>query len=291
MRQMRTQDGYTVKELCATFDVSRSGFYAQGQKAQRGRRQQDARLAEQIGVLFMQSRQTYGCRRLQHQLRREGIRCGKSRIRRLMNQGQLQAIQKRRFRVKTTQSHHELPVAPNRLGQLAQPPSRPNQVWTADITYLPTQQEGWLYLAAEMDLCSKRIAGWKLDDSLATPLVVDAFRCAVRAWSTAPELHHSDRGVQYAASSFRQVLQTHKVEPSMSRKGCCYDNAAMESFFATLKTECFQDRLPRNRAEAQAMLFDYIETFYNPQRLHSALGYLAPLEFEKRLHQERNQKN
>jgi putative transposase len=159
MRQMRTQDGYTVKELCATFDVSRSGFYAQGQKAQRGRRQQDARLAEQIGVLFMQSRQTYGCRRLQHQLRREGIRCGKSRIRRLMNQGQLQAIQKRRFRVKTTQSHHELPVAPNRLGQLAQPPSRPNQVWTADITYLPTQQEGWLYLAAEMDLCSKRIAG------------------------------------------------------------------------------------------------------------------------------------
>jgi helix-turn-helix protein len=132
MRQMRTQDGYTVKELCATFDVSRSGFYAQGQKAQRGRRQQDARLAEQIGVLFMQSRQTYGCRRLQHQLRREGIRCGKSRIRRLMNQGQLQAIQKRRFRVKTTQSHHDLPVAPNRLGQLAQPPSRPNQVWTAE---------------------------------------------------------------------------------------------------------------------------------------------------------------
>jgi transposase InsO family protein len=113
----------------------------------------------------------------------------------------------------------------------------------------------------------------------------------VRAWSTAPELHHSDRGVQYAASSFRDALQTHKVEASMSRKGCCYDHAAMESFFATLKTECFQDRLPRDRAEAQAMRFDYRETFYNPLRLHSALDYLAPLEFEKRLHQERHQKN
>jgi transposase InsO family protein len=288
---MHTQDGYMVKELCAALEVSRSGFYAQGQKAQRGRRQQDARLAEQIGLIFVQSRQTYGCRRIQHQLRREGIRCGKSRICRLMNQGQLQAIQKRRFRVKTTQSRHELPVAPNRLRQRAQPPSRPNQVWSADITYLPTQEGTWLYLAAELDLCSRRIAGWKLDDSLATPLVVGAFERAVHTWSTAPELHHSDRGVQYATSSFRQVLQTHQVEPSMSRKACCYDNAAMESFFATLKTQCFQNRPPRDRAEAQAMLFDYIETFYNPQRLHSALGYLAPLEFENRLHQERKQKN
>jgi putative transposase len=288
---MHTQDGYTVKELCAALGVSRSGFYAQGEKTRRTRRQQDTLLAEQIGLIFVQSRQTYGCRRIQQRLRHEGIRCGKDRIRRLMNQGQLQAIQKRRFRVKTTQSRHELPVAPNRLGQLTQPPSRPNQVWTADITYLPTQEEGWLYLAAEMDLCSKRIAGWNLVDSLATPLVVRGFERAVRAWSTAPELHHSDRGVQYAASAFQEVLQAHAVEPSMSRKACCYDNAAMESFFATLKTECFQDRLPRNRAEAQAMLFDYIETFYNPQRLHSALGYRAPLEFENRLHQELKQKN
>jgi transposase InsO family protein len=156
---MHAQEGYTLKELCARLEVSRSGLYAQGQKAQRGRRQPDARLAEQIGLIFVQSRQSYGCRRIQHQLRREGTRCGKSRICRLMNQGHLQAIQKRRFRVKTTQSRHELPVAPNRLRPRAQPPCRPNQLWSADLTSLPTPEGTWLYLAAELDLCSKRIAG------------------------------------------------------------------------------------------------------------------------------------
>ena len=140
---MQTQDGATVKELCTVLDVSRSGFYAQGRKRERARRRQDVGLAEQIGRIFVQSRQTYGCRRIQHQLRRDGIRCGKSRICRLMHQGQLQALQKRRFRVKTTQSRHDLAVAPNRLGQRAEPPQRPNQVWTADITYLP-HARGWL---------------------------------------------------------------------------------------------------------------------------------------------------
>jgi transposase InsO family protein len=133
----------------------------------------------------------------------------------------------------------------------------PNHVWTGDITYLPTLDEGWLYLAAELDLCSKRLVGWKLDDSLAAPLIKTAFERAVRSWA-APELHHSDRGVQY----FRNLLKSHDVLPSVSRKACCYDNAAMESFFATLKTECFQNRIPENRAQVQAMLFDYIETFY-----------------------------
>ena len=142
-----------------------------------------------------------------------------------------------------------------------------------------------------MDLCSKRIAGWNLDDSLATPLVVDAFERAVRSWSTVPELHHSDRGVQYAAQDFRQTLKIYDVTPSMSGKACCYDNAAIESFFATLKTECFQNRIPKNRAQARAMLFDYIETFYNPKRLHSALGYLSPLEFEKLLNRQLNLQN
>ena len=135
------------------------------------------------------------------------------------------------------------------------------------------------------------MAGWSLGESLAVPLVGEAFERAVHAWSAAPRLHHSDRGSQYAATAFRRLLQQHRTRPSMSRPACPYDNAILESFFATLKTECFGDRVPKNRAEAQALLFDYIETFYNPQRLHSALGYLSPLEFERHLTQATNHRN
>jgi transposase InsO family protein len=271
--------------MCLALGVSRSGLYDHTQKHQGERRQKDALLAEQISLIFLESRQTYGSRRIQQMLRRRGIYCGKNRICRLMDGQGLQALQKRRFRPRTTQSGHAEPIAPNRLKELTQAPQRPSEVWAADITYLPTLEQGWLYLAAEMDLCSKRIAGWKLDDSLAAPLVVEAFQPAISSWS-APALHHSDRGVQYAAQDFRKTLKIYHVMPSMSRKACCYDNAAMESFFATLKTECFQNRIPKNRAQAQAMLFDYIETFYNPKRLHSSLGYLSPLEFENFLHQQ-----
>jgi putative transposase len=284
--KMRTeQSGYSTVEMCLALGVSRSGLYDHTQKHQGERRQEDEQLAEQIALIFLESRQTYGSRRIQQMLRRRGIYCGKNRICRLMDQTGLQPLQKRRFGPQTTQSRHALSIAPNRLKELAQVPQRPNEVWAADITYLPTLEEGWLYLAAEMDLCSKRIAGWKLEDSLAAPLVVETFRRAVSSWS-APALHHSDRGVQYAAQDFRQILKSYDVTPSMSRKANCYDNAAMESFFATLKTECFQNRIPKNRAQAQAMLFDYIETFYNPKRLHSSLGYRSPLEFENLLHQQ-----
>jgi transposase InsO family protein len=223
-------------------------------------------------------------------LRRQGIQCGKNRICRLMEEQGLKPVQKRRFRPQTTQSRHAEPIAPNRLPELLPGHQRPNVVWSADLTYIPTLEEGWSYLAAEMDLCSRRVAGWNLDDSLAAPLVVEAFQRAVKCWS-APVLHHSDRGVQYAAQDFRNTLKSYNVTPSMSRKGCCYDNAAMESFFATLKTECFQNRIPKNRAHARAMLFDYIETFYNPKRLHSALGYLSPLEFEKLFNEDLNLQN
>ena len=289
---MNTQQScYSTVEVCLALGVSRSGLYDHSQKNQRDRRQEDGALAEQISLIFLESRNTYGCRRIQQMLRRQGVQCGKNRIRRLMDHKGLQAVQKRRFRPRTTQSRHDQPIAPNRLKELPEPPQRPNQVWTGDITYIPSQEEGWLYLAAEMDLCSKRLAGWKLDSSLAVPLVVEAFERAMRSWSTVPELHHSDRGIQYASSDFRGVLQAYEIAPSMSRKACCYDNAAMESFFATLKTECFQNRIPKNRAEAQAMLFDYIETFYNPKRLHSALGYLSPLEFEKLLNNQPNLQN
>ena len=277
-------ESYSRSELCRALGVSRSGLYAQRAKAQRPRCLQDKELAKEIELFFSQSRCTYGARRLQQMLARKAIRCGRNRLVRLMRELGLQAVQKRRFRPKTTQSSHHEPIAPNRLNQLLEPPSAPNQVWCADLTYLPSQQDGWLYLAAELDLCSKRIAGWKLSFSLAAPLVQEAFERAVKLWSVSPVLHHSDRGVQYASSSFRELLNFYQVTPSMSRQACCYDNAVMESFWATLKTECFHDQIPLNLEQAQAMLFDYIETFYNPVRLHSSLGYLSPIEFENSLY-------
>ena len=209
--------GYSRSESCRALGVSRSGFYAQALKAQRPRRLQDQKLSKELCALFAQSRSTYGSRRLQRMLARQAIYCGRNRILRLMSQLRLQVLQKRRFRPLTTQSRHFEPLAPNRLKELAQAPNAPNQVWCADLTYLPSQQEGWLYLAAELDLCSKRVVGWKLASSLATPLVKDAFGRAVKLWSLCPRIHHSDRGVQYASSSFRQLLESHQVLPSMSR--------------------------------------------------------------------------
>ena len=274
---------YGRTELCRAFGVSRSGLYDHVLKPQGSRRLYDKALANRLKPIFRQSRHTYGARRMQRALRYQGVYCGRKRLVRLMGQLGLRPVQKRRSRPRTTQSVHREPIAPNRLHQLPLPPSAPNQVWCADITYLPSQEDGWLYLAAELDLCSKRLVGWKLSPCLATPLVEEAFQRALKLWPAGPELHHSDRGIQYASRAFRQLLHSCQITPSMSRKACCYDNAAMESFWATLKAECFQGQIPRNLSQAQAMLFDYIETFYNPIRLHSSLGYLSPIEFENQL--------
>ena len=189
------------------------------------RRRQDQKLSKELFALFAQSRGTYGSRRLQRMLARQAIYCGRNRILRLMRQLRLQVLQKRRFRPLTTQSRHPEPLAPNRLKQLTQPPSAPNQVWCADLTYLPSQQEGWLYLAAELDLCSKRVVGWKLA-SLAAPLVTDAFERAVKLWALCPRIHHSDRGVQYASSSFRQLLENVFL-PSASNWSAAWRGAAL----------------------------------------------------------------
>jgi transposase InsO family protein len=187
---------------------------------------------------------------------------------------------KGRFRVHTTDSNHDQPIAPNRLAELPAP-STPNQIWVADITYIPTE-EGWLYLAGVMDLYSRRIVGWAMDQNIDTQLILAAWGMALTHRQPAPELvFHSDRGCQYASADFRHALAQGQALPSMSRRGNCYDNAAMESFWSTLKQELVYRRSFKTRSEARQAIFDFIETFYNRRRLHSSLEYLCPVDFER----------
>jgi putative transposase len=274
------QKQVSVSELCALFAVSRSGYYAHRHKAQRRRRQEDEHLGQQMAEVFHANRAVYGSPRLVDALHQRGLRCGKNRIRRLMRERGLVAKHKRRRQPRTTQSHHALPVASNLLREVSAPTSI-NQQWVSDITYIATG-EGWLYLAGTLDRYSRRLVGWQTSLSLASEVVLSATRRALK--SRRPQrglIYHSDRGCQYASRECQELLAGHGVQPSMSRVGNCYDNAMMESFWATLKTECFGDYVPPTRHEAKAMLFDYIEVFYNRQRAHSALGYLSPVQFEQ----------
>lgn len=273
-----------LTEICQALAVSRSGYHAHRQKFRSQRRVQDVALAHDVQEAFHASRRTYGSPRIMHALRRKGIRCGKNRIARLMRAQALKVRQKRRFVPRTTIADKNSPVAPNHL--LERPaPTRLNEVWLTDITYLPTA-EGWLYLAAEMDQCSRRILGWSTHTSLATLLPNQALEQALQSRDTPLKnlLHHSDRGCQYTSAEFRARLALRGITQSMSRKANCYDNAAMESFWATLKAECFGTTVPATHAQARSMIFDYIETFYNPVRLHSALDYQSPVEFEQNIH-------
>jgi putative transposase len=275
---MKKVHGFT--DMADALAVSKSGFFAHQRKAERPRAQQDKQLSDAIEPIFVVSRRTYGSPRIMHALRRSGWRCGKNRIARLMRSRGLRARQKRRFRPKTTQSDHKLPVAPNWLAKIPKP-DRPGQVWLADITYIQTK-EGWLYFSGILDHCSRRCLAWHVDDSLESSLVATTWKKACNNQQLQPGLlHHSDRGVQYASTQFQSLLRSCGAAASMSRKGNPYDNAIMESFFATLKTECFENQIPKSRREAKLILFEYIETFYNRYRLHSSLGYQSPLEFEK----------
>ena len=269
---------YPVEELAQSLEVTASGFYAHQHKPQGARAQQDQRLVPRIESIFKESRRTYGSPRVCAALRRDGERCGKNRVARLMREHHLNARQKRRFVPRTTQSDHDLPIAPNWLAKVPTP-ARPNQVWVVDITYIATG-EGWIYLAVVLDVCSRKVVGWAMGVSLETSLVTEALARAQRERRPQPGLlHHSDRGVQYASSAYRALLATYQITASMSRAANPYDNALAESFMATFKTECFE-QTPSSRAEARLKVFDYLETFYNPKRLHSALGYKSPVEFE-----------
>lgn len=269
---------YPVEALAQALEVSASGFYAHQHKPEGARARQDRQLIPQIASIFKESRRTYGSPRIAVALRRQGHRCGKNRVARLMRQQHIQARQKRRFVPRTTQSDHDQPIAPNWLAKVPTP-DRPNQVWVVDITFIPTA-DGWIYLAVILDACSRKVVGWAMGTSLETSLVTEALNQAQRERRPAPGLlHHSDRGIQYASSAYRTLLAIFKITPSMSRAANPYDNAMAESFMATLKTECF-DEVPISFAHARLKVFDYIETFYNPKRLHSALGYQSPVEFE-----------
>jgi putative transposase len=276
------KDAYALRPLCAVLEVSPSGFYAwrRRQAVPSARAQQDQRLEAQIAVIFQDSRRTYGSPRIQVTLARLGCCHGRNRIARLMRQNRLCGRSRRRFRVVTTDSRHDQPVAPNRLAQ-APPLTQPNRIWVADITYIATAQ-GWLYVAAILDLYSRRVVGWAMSDQIDTALTLAAWRQACQhRQPPAGLLFHSDRGVQYASGDYRQALCASKAVASMSRRACCYDNAAMESFWSTLKQELVYRTEFRTRDQARQEIFAYIETFYNRRRLHSALGYYSPIDFEQ----------
>lgn len=269
--------------LCQTLEVSTSGYYdwQRRQSQPAARAQADLRLKEQIRSIHKASRQTYGSPRIQEALRALGQRHGRNRLSRLMRETGIWGRQRCRYRVMTTDSNHDHPIAPNRLAVLPAP-SAPNQIWVADITYIGTES-GTVYLAAVLDLYSRRIVGWAVSQRIDTALVMAAWNMAVRHRQPPSGLvFHSDRGVQYASQEYRQALKSIRASASMSRKGNCYDNAVMEAFWSTLKLELIYRRA-RNFAsltETRAALFDYIEVFYNRQRLHSALAFQTPVAFE-----------
>lgn len=272
---------HPILSLCANLEVSPSGYYDwQKRRTTPGpRARQNQTLAEQIEVIHAQSRATYGSPRIVDTLRKQGARHGRNRVARLMGEAGLSGRQKGRYRVQTTDSNHDHPIAPNLMAQAPQA-AAPNQIWVGDITYIQTE-EGWLYLAAILDRYSRKIVGWAMSERLDTALVLKAFHMALlHRQPTAKILFHSDRGVQYASADYRRALAQAGLVASMSRKGNCYDNATMESFWSTLKLELVYRSDFVTRSQARTQIFDYIESFYNRQRAHSALNYHSPVDFE-----------
>jgi transposase InsO family protein len=272
------KEDYSLSLLCRVLEVSRSGYYRWLDQAQGVRAQQTAALDQRIGEAFQDNRRAYGSPRLTIELRAAGCPCSENRVAQRMRALGLAARQRRRFVPRTTVSDPSSPVAPNRKAE-APAPSGVNQIWVADITYLPIWG-GFVYLAAVMDLYSRRIIGWAMAPKMERDLVMAALQQAIGQRQPAKGcLHHSDRGSQYASHDYRHLLHEHGLEASMSRAGNCYDNAAMESFWSSLKAEGLKSTFS-DAAAVRLAVFDYIETFYNPKRRHSALGYQSPVDFE-----------
>jgi transposase InsO family protein len=271
---------HCVRLLCGLLGVSSSGYYSWRQKRPSKRQREDAALAAQIAAAHRASRGTYGVPRIVEDLREEGTRTSKRRCARLMRTQGLHGKKKNRRRPRTTDSRHAQPVAANLIADRTAP-SGPNQAWRTDITYLKTT-EGWLFLAAILDAWSRRVVGWACAPTLHASLALAALRDALqRRQPPKGVLHHSDRGCQYVDTEYVALLAGAGLERSMSRAGNCYDNAAMESFWSTFKTDTGLDEIVlATRRDTELAVFDYIETFYNPRRRHSSLGYLSPVAFD-----------
>jgi putative transposase len=273
---------FPVKLMCEVLGVSRSGYYDWAARPAGARAERAAGLKGQIRLAHEASRCTYGSPRVYRELEARGVAVCENTVARYMREEGLCATPRRRFVPRTTDSSHPHPVAPNVLGRDFAADG-PDRKWGCDLTYLWTDQ-GWLYLSVVVDLFSRRVVGWSMSDDLKSAGVVDALAMALARRKPGPGLlHHSDRGVQYACGAYREMLEKNGVARSMSRPGNCYDNAVVESFFGTLKTELVHRRRYRTRAEARADVFEWIECWYNRRRRHSSLGYLSPEQFEAQL--------
>jgi transposase InsO family protein len=272
----RLEGQYPVRRLCRTLGARRSGYYRWLRSDETARAREDRRLKQKILGIHVEVKARYGTPRIERALRRRDIRTSRRRVARLRRELGLRAKGSRRFKA-TTDSRHSYPIAPNRLQRCFDAPTT-DRIWVGDITYLWTR-EGWLYLAIVLDTFSRRVVGWSLRESLERELATTALEKALETRRPEPGLiHHTDRGSQYASGDYREILDEAGLVFSMSRKGDCWDNAMAESFFKTLKTEL--GRRFDSHEHARRELFEYIEGFYNTHRLHSALGYRSPAEFE-----------
>jgi len=275
------QQEYPISTMCRVLEVAVSGFYAWLRRAPSRRSQENTVLEERIVRIYQGNRQVYGSPRIHAALRAEGRHCGRKRVARLMREHGLSA-KPRTHRTRTTDSQHEQSVAPNLLKREFSA-TAPNTKWVADITAIWTA-EGWLYLAVVLDIYSRMLVGWAMDRHRDEALVEQAAHMALARRHPDPGLlHHSDRGSQYTAADYRELLAQYGIVVSMSGKGDCYDNALMESFFGTLKTECVDRQSFVSRAQARQVIFEYLEAFYNRQRLHSSLGYVSPVTYEQQV--------
>lgn len=279
----------SVNLVCQILKISRSRYYEWRKNPCSKRKQEDKQLLRKIAKIHGESRETYGSIRIQKELSKDGEKCGRNRVARIMREEGLSGTAKQRFRVMTTDSKHDHPIADRvfKMEEVKQQVTGPGQVWASDITYIATD-EGWLYLAVFLDLYTRKVIGHSMASHMQTSLIMNALNMALGTQERQKDtslVGHSDRGSQYASSDYRKRLESLSITASMSRKGNCYDNACVESFFHTLKVEHVYRRKFKTRAEAMKSIFEYIEVWYNRKRLHSSLGYQSPVEYEKNYYQ------